>query len=77
MSNLIFTVLDDKYIEESKNDKVYIVSNVNEYKEEIQSLLESKEMSFVEIKHQIESWGGTIDLVSLNILVKNYKKNFI
>ena len=32
-------------------------------------------MSYLEIRQLVESWGGEIDLVDLNTLVKNYNKN--
>ena len=76
MSTILITVDDNNNTFEVANKtKVYIFDNVKEYKEEICDMIEKNKMSYQEIKNQIESWGGSIDLVDLNMLVKNYKKN--
>lgn len=76
MSTILITVEDNNNTFEVANKtKVYIFDNVKEYKEEICDMIEKNKMSYQEIKNQIESWGGSIDLVDLNSLVKNYKKN--
>tara|TARA_X000000368_G_scaffold343882_1_gene282534 strand:+ start:300 stop:551 length:252 start_codon:yes stop_codon:yes gene_type:complete len=77
MSNLIVTVSEDnKFFELGNNDKVYIFNNIKEYEEEICEIIEVNKMSFKEIKIQVESWGGNVDLVLLKDLVKFYKKNY-
>tara|TARA_Y100000114_G_C11730778_1_gene313443 strand:+ start:1161 stop:1412 length:252 start_codon:yes stop_codon:yes gene_type:complete len=77
MSNLIVTVSEDnKFFELVNNDKVYIFNNIKEYEEEICEIIETNKMSFNEIKLQVESWGGNVDLVLLKDLVKFYKKNY-
>ena len=76
MSTLLITVDDSSNTFDVANKtKVYIFNNVKEYKEEICDIIEKNKMSFIEIKSLVESWGGEIDLVDLNTLVKNYKKN--
>ncbi len=77
MSSLIVTVSqDNKFFELGNNDKVYIFNDIKEYEEEICEIIETNKMSFNEIKQQVESWGGTVDLVLLKDLVKFYEKNF-
>ena len=77
MSILIVTVSEDnKFFELVNNDKVYIFNNIKEYEEEICEIIETNKMSFNEIKLQVESWGGNVDLVLLRDLVKFYKKNY-
>ena len=77
MSNLIVTVSEDnKFFELGNNDKVYIFNNIKEYEDEICEIIETNKMSFNEIKLQVESWGGKVDLVLLKDLVKFYEKNF-
>ena len=76
MSTLLITVDDaSNTFDVANKTKVYIFNNVKEYKEEICDIIEKNKMSFIEIKSLVESWGGEIDLVDLNTLVKNYKKN--
>lgn len=76
MSDFLITVDDDSNTFDIANKtKVYIFNNVKEYKEEICDIIEKNKMSYLEIKQLVESWGGEIDLVDLNTLVKNYKKN--
>jgi hypothetical protein len=77
MSNLIVTVSEDNnFFELGNNDKVYIFNNIKEYEDEICEIIETNKMSFREIKLQVESWGGNVDLVLLKDLVKFYEKNF-
>ena len=76
MSTLLITVDDaSNTFDVANKTKVYIFNNVKEYKEEICDIIEKNKMSFIEIKSLVESWGGERDLVDLNTLVKNYKKN--
>ena len=76
MSTLLITVdYSSNTFDVANKTKVYIFNNVKEYKEEICDIIEKNKMSFIEIKSLVESWGGEIDLVDLNTLVKNYKKN--
>ena len=77
MSSLIVTVSqDNKFFELGNNDKVYIFKNIKEYEEEVCEIIETNKMSFKDIKQQVESWGGSVDLVLLKDLVKFYEKNF-
>lgn len=76
MSTLLITVDDsNNTFDVANKTKVYIFNNVKEYKEELCEIIEKNKMSYQEIKSLVESWGGEIDLVDLNTLVKNYKKN--
>ena len=78
MSKLILTVSEDKSIFDiGTKVKVYIIENVSSYHEEICDIIEENKHSYQELKNLVESWGGTIDLVDLNTLIKNYKKNKI
>jgi len=75
MSTLLFTVNDsNNTFEVANKTKIYIFENVKEYKEELCDIIEKNKMSYIEIKTLVESWGGNIDLVDLNTLIKNYKK---
>tara|TARA_Y100000992_G_C21190723_1_gene455464 strand:- start:598 stop:828 length:231 start_codon:yes stop_codon:yes gene_type:complete len=73
---LIITVTEaDEIFDIGNNSKVFIFENVKEYQEEICDIIKSNKMNFSDIKFQVESWGGSADLLSLKELVKNYKKN--
>jgi uncharacterized pyridoxamine 5'-phosphate oxidase family protein len=75
MSNIVITVSEDgHFYDVSNNDKVYIFKNIKEYEEEICEMIKNNKMSFTEMKTQIESWGGEIDLILLKDLIKNYQK---
>ena len=76
MSTLLITVNDlNNTFEVANKTKIYIFENVKEYEEELCDIIEKNKMSYTEIKVLVESWGGKIDLVDLNTLIKNYKKN--
>ena len=76
MSTLLITVDESSNTFDIANKtKVYIFKNVKEYREEICDIIEKNKMSYLEIRQLVESWGGEIDLVDLNTLVKNYNKN--
>lgn len=76
MSTLLITVNDsDNTFEIANKTKIYIFDNVEEYKEELCDIIEKNKMPYIEIKDLVESWGGNIDLIDLNTLVKKYKKN--
>ncbi len=73
---LIITVTEaDEIFDIANNSKIFIFENVNEYQEEICDIIKKNKMNFPDIKFQVESWGGSADLLSLKELVKNYKKN--
>ena len=73
---LIITVTkEDEIFDIGNKSKVFIFNDVNEYEEEICEIIKNNKMDYKEIKFQVESWGGTIDLVSMKDLIKNYKKN--
>ena len=75
MSNIIITVSEDGQVYDvSNNDKIYIFKNIKEYEEELCEIMKKNQMSFVDIKIQVESWGGEIELVLLKDLIKNYQK---
>ena len=68
-------MLNDKVnYSSSKGSYVYIFENVNDYEDEIIDLMEDNRMSFQDLKYQIESWGGTVDIVMLYRLISSYKK---
>lgn len=67
--------LPDKTFSLSKGSYIYIFENIEEYKEEILDIIEDNKNSYVELKYLVESWGGKIDLVPLDFLIKEYIKN--
>ena len=76
MSDIIITVTESGlFYDVSTNDKVYIFKNIKEYEEEIFEMIKQNKMSYEQMKLQIESWGGEINLFSLKELIKNYEKN--
>ena len=76
MSTLIITVNDDNAVFDIGNKtKVYIFENVSDYHDELCDIIEENKISYVDLKNLVESWGGSIDLVDLSLLIKNYKKN--
>ena len=75
MSNIIITVSEaGQFYDVSNNDKIYIFKNIKEYEEELCEMIKKNKMSFPDMKLQIESWGGEIELVLLKDLIKNYQK---
>ena len=76
MSDIIITVTESGlFYDVSTNDKVYIFKNIKEYEEEICEMIKQNKMSYEQMKLQVESWGGEINLFSLKELIKNYEKN--
>lgn len=76
MSKLVFIFSNDgKLFDVGTSNKIMIIEDASPYKEELYDIIEENKMSFQEIKNLVESWGGKIDLVLLNDLVKVYKKN--
>lgn len=68
-------MLNDKVnYSSSKGSYVYIFENVNEYEDEIIDLMEDGRLSFQDLKYQIESWGGSVDIVMLDRLISSYKQ---
>ena len=69
--------LPDKSFSLSKGSYIYIFNDIEEYKEEILDIIEDNKNDYVELKYLVESWGGKIDLVPLDFLIKEYikKKN--
>jgi len=53
----------------------YIVFGVNEYKEEIHSLVLNNKTDYPFLENQIKSWGGNIKLVSLKEIIKFYSES--
>lgn len=58
-----------------KDIKFYIVFGVNEYKEEIHSLILKNKTDYPFLENQIKSWGGNIKLVSLKEIIKFYAES--
>lgn len=76
MSDLIITVSESgAFYDVSTKDKIYIFKNIKEYEEEICEMVSQNKMSYEQMKTQIESWGGKIELYTLKELIKNYEKN--
>lgn len=76
MSDIIITVSDSGlFYDVSTNDKIYIFKNIKEYEEEICEMIKQNKMSYEQMKLQVESWGGEINLFYLKDLIKNYEKN--
>ena len=67
--------LPDKTFSLSKGSYIYIFENIEEYKEEILDIIEDNKNNYVELKYLVESWGGKIDLIPLDFLIKEYIKN--
>ena len=68
-------MLNDKVnYSSSRGCYVYIFENVNEYEDEIIDLMEDSRLSFPDLKYQIESWGGSVDIVMLDRLISSYKQ---
>ena len=76
MKPLIITVSkDDAFFDVGKESKVYIFENVKEYHDEICDMIKENKITYQDLKRIIESWGGNIELLTINDLIKNYKKN--
>ena len=73
-----FVIMLDKHEEDCrvvKDIKFYIVFGVNEYKEEIHSLIIKNKTDYPFLENQIKSWGGNIKLVSLKEIIKFYAES--
>ena len=72
---LIITVSkEDDTFEVANLSKVYIFDNISdEYKEEICDMIKNN-IPYKNIKMIVESWGGEIDLTTIDEVVKSYKK---
>lgn len=76
MKPLIITVSkDDVFFDIGKESKVYIFENVKEYHDEICDMIKDNKLSYQDLKRIVESWGGSIELLTISDLIKNYKKN--
>ena len=76
MTDIIITITESGlFYDVSTNDKVYIFKNIKEYEEEICEMIKQNKMTYEQMKLQVESWGGEINLFSLKELIKNYEKN--
>lgn len=65
---------DKEYFSISKGSRVIIFSDVNEYEEEILCLLENK-VDYLELESIVCSWGGKVEMVLLDSLIKEFMKN--
>lgn len=65
---------DKEYFSVSKGSRVIIFSEVNGYEEEILCLLENK-IDYLELENIISSWGGKVEMVLLDTLIKEFVKN--
>ena len=66
--------LEDKSFVNIHNNIVLIFKNINHYEEEVYSLLESNKISLVELEELVVSWGGAIETLILEDLVKKHVK---
>ncbi len=66
--------LEDKSFVNIHNNIVLIFKNINDYEEEVYSLLESNKISLVELEELVISWGGVIETLILEDLVKKHVK---
>lgn len=76
MSKLLFTFSNDNKFFSTGNSKVIFVEEVpKDYREELCDIIEENKLSYQELKHLVESWGGTIEMFLLTELINNFKKN--
>ena len=66
--------LEDKTFVNIQNNLVFIFKNINDYEEEVYSLLESNKIPLKELEELVKSWGGTIETLILEDLVKKHIK---
>jgi hypothetical protein len=70
-----FVMIQSKdYLDIGTNQRIYVFSDVAEYEEQIQVMMNNN-VHLSELQNMIESWGGKLEIYLLNELIKNYKKN--
>lgn len=70
-----FVMIQSKdYLDVGTNQRIYVFSDVTEYEEQIQVMMNNN-VHLSELQNMIESWGGKLEIYLLNELIKNYKKN--
>lgn len=65
---------DKTYFSSSKGCKMLIFHNVNEYEEEVLAMLENN-IDFTDLDSLVKSWGGEVEMVLLDCLIKSYLKS--
>tara|TARA_X000000368_G_C22874838_1_gene642567 strand:+ start:271 stop:504 length:234 start_codon:yes stop_codon:yes gene_type:complete len=76
MSKLLFTFSNDDKFFSTGNSKVIIAEGIpKDYREELCDIIEDNKHTYQEIKHLVESWGGTFEMFLLTELINNFKKN--
>lgn len=75
MKNFVM-ICGKEYIDIGQNQRVYVFKNVEQYEEQIQTMLE-KNINLNELEKMIESWGGIMKIYFLNDLIKNFEKNIV
>ena len=66
--------LEDKSFVNVQNNLILIFKDINDYEEEVCSLLESNKISLVELEELVKSWGGKIETLILEDLVRKHMK---
>tara|TARA_S200000501_G_scaffold354535_1_gene375324 strand:- start:1078 stop:1323 length:246 start_codon:yes stop_codon:yes gene_type:complete len=74
MTKLLFTFSNDDKFFSTGNSKVIVAEGVpKDYREELCDIIEDNKLSYQELKHLVESWGGTIEMFLLTELLNNKK----
>lgn len=62
------------YVDIGQNQRIYVFKDVEEYEDQIQTMIE-KNINLSELEKMVESWGGSMKIYFLNNLIKNFEKN--
>tara|TARA_Y100001970_G_scaffold197846_1_gene240698 strand:+ start:2130 stop:2375 length:246 start_codon:yes stop_codon:yes gene_type:complete len=74
MTKLLFTFSSDDRFFCTGNSKIIVAEGIpKDYREELCDIIEDNKLPYQELKHLVESWGGTIEMFLLTELL-NYKK---
>ena len=65
---------DKTYFSSSKGCKMLIFHNVNEYEDEVLNMLENN-INFMDLDNIVNSWGGEVEMVLLDNLIKTYLRS--
>lgn len=65
---------DKEYFSTSKGSRVLIFNGINDYEEEVICMLENK-IDYMELESIVRSWGGEVEMILLDTLIRDYKKN--
>lgn len=65
---------DKEYFSPSSGSRVLIFTGIRNYEDEVLCMLENK-IDYMELESIINSWGGKVEMILLDHLIRDYIKN--